>query len=125
MRQAYHSAHPLHLSIEVGVAEKAANESGDFILPDVHHNQAIAPMAELGQIETCIAGEECDISPLAQKHDDLVVLDPLAADVDSNLPCRYPGGFQQESLAFENILVQNDQAWARSSTYSGAVYWAE
>ena len=61
MRDAYYSAHPLHLSIEVGVAEKAANERGGFILPDVHHDQAISSMAELRHIETCIAGEERDI----------------------------------------------------------------
>jgi hypothetical protein len=41
------------------------------------------------------------------------------------LPRGYPGGFQQESLAVENVFVQNDQAWARWSTYSGAVYCAE
>lgn len=122
MRDAYHSSHPLHLSIEVGVAEKAANERRDLILPDVHHHQAIAPMAELGQIEACVAGEECEIPLLTQKHDNLVVLHSLAAHIDSNLPCRYPRGFQQESLAVQNILVQNDQACARSSTYSGAVY---
>jgi hypothetical protein len=125
MRDAYHSAHPLHLSIEVGVAEKAANERGDLILPDAHHHQAIAPMAELGHIEASVAGEESDIPLSTQKHDKFVVLHSLAAHIDSNLPRRYPRGFQQESLAVENILVRNDQARARSSTYSGAVYWAE
>ena len=122
MRDANHSAHPLHLSIEVGVAEKAANERGGFTLPDVHYNQAISTMAELRRIEICIAGKECDIPLPTQENRDLVVLHPLASDIDSNLPRRYPRSFQQESLVIENVLIQNDQAWARWSTYSGAMY---
>jgi hypothetical protein len=122
MRDAYHSAHPLHLSIEVGVAEKAANERGGFIRSDVHYNEAISSMAELRPIEIFVAGEERRIPLLAQENGDLVILHPLAADIDSNLPRRYPGSFQQESLVIENVLIQNDQAWARWSTYSGAVY---
>ena len=98
MRGAYYSAHPLCLSIEIGVPEKAANERGDFILPDVHNNQTIVLMAERW---------------------------PLASGIDPNLLRRYPRCFQQESLVGENILVRNDQARARSSTYSGTVYWAE
>jgi hypothetical protein len=122
MRDAYHSAHPLHLGIEVGVAEKAANECGGLILPDVHYNEAISSMAKLRQIEIFVAGEERRIPLLAQENGDLVILHPLAADIDSNLPRRYPRSFQQESLVIENVLIQNDQAWARWSTYSGAMY---
>ena len=122
MRDTHHSAHPLHLSIEVGVAEKAANERGGFIRPDVHYNQAISPMTELWPIEIFIAGEERGIPLLAQEDRDLVILHPLAADIDSNLPRCSPGSFQQESLVIENVLIQNDQAWARWSTYSGAMY---
>jgi hypothetical protein len=33
MRDAHHFAHPLYLNIEVGMAEKAANECGSFIPP--------------------------------------------------------------------------------------------
>jgi len=79
-------------------------------------------MAEFRHVEIRIAGEECDMPLLAQENGDFVVLHPLAADIDSNLPRRYPGSFQQESLVIENVLIQNDQAWARWSTYSGAVY---
>ena len=125
MRDPYHLADALHLRIEVGVAQKAPDESGDFILSNIHHYEAIARVTQFGQIEIRIASEEHDISLPAQKHDDLFVLHSFAPEIDSNLPCRHPGGFQQESLAIENILVQYDQARARSSTYSGAVYWAE
>jgi hypothetical protein len=104
------------------MVEKAADERGGFILPDVHNNQAISSMAEIRRVEILITGEESGIPLLAQEDGDLVVLHPLAANIDSNLPRRYPGSFQQESLAVENVLVQNDQAWARWSTYSGAMY---
>ena len=33
--------------------------------------------------------------------------------------------FQQQTLPFEDVLVEDDQASARSSTYSGAVYCSE
>jgi hypothetical protein len=39
--------------------------------------------------------------------------------------CPDPKSLQQEPLVVEDVLVQNDQAGARWSTYSGAVYWAE
>jgi len=70
----------------MGVSEKAANEHGDFVLADVHHDQAIVRMAQLRQIETSVAREKCDVSLPAQKHDDFVILHPLAADVNSNFP---------------------------------------
>src|ERR1035441_5071826 len=36
-----------------------------------------------------------------------------------------PRRFQQQALRIEDVLVENDQVRARSSTYSGAAYWAE
>jgi hypothetical protein len=39
------------------------------------------------------------------ENGDFVVLHSLAADIDSDLPRGYPGSFQQESLAVENVLV--------------------
>jgi hypothetical protein len=110
MRKSDHSAHPLHLNIIIWVAEEATNEHGGFILANIHHCQAIASMPEFWQIEVCIARVECCIPQTAQENDSLVILHPLAAEIDSNLPRRYAIGFQQESLAFENVLVQNNQA---------------
>jgi hypothetical protein len=39
-------------------------------------------------IETSVAGEEVEVSVLAKKHDDLLVLHPFASDVNSDLPGR-------------------------------------
>jgi hypothetical protein len=41
------------------------------------------------------------------------------------LPRGQPPRFKQHSLSVEDVLVQDDQTCARSSTYSGAVYWPE
>jgi hypothetical protein len=68
-----------------GVAEKAANERGHFILSNTRHNQAVASMPEAGQIETGIACEEGRITLPAQENDNLLVLQTLPANVDSNL----------------------------------------
>jgi len=70
------------------MTEKAANECGSFILPNVHHHEAIASMAEPRQIETSIAGEESDIPLPPQENDDLIVLHPFTADINSYLPRR-------------------------------------
>jgi hypothetical protein len=77
------------------------------------------------QKETCIAREEGGVALAPQKNDDLLVLQPLVADIHSNLPHRDPRRFQQQALPIEDVLVENDQAGARSSTYSVAAYWAE
>jgi len=82
-------------------------------------------MAKCRQIETRIAGEKREIPLPAQYDDDLVILHSLAANIHSDLLCRYPRRFQQQSLAIENVLVEDDQASARWGTYSGAAYWAE
>lgn len=74
------------------------------------HNQAVAAAPEVGKIKICIAGEEGDITLPTQENYDPIVLQALAADVQSNLSWRYPHGFQQQPLTVENIFVENDQA---------------
>ena len=99
MRDAYHFAHPLHLSVEVGVVKKAANERSGLILPDVQNNQAISAMAEFRHVEIRIAGEECDMPLLAQENGDLVVLAfpcgryrlRFASGLPGKLPARVAG----------------------------------
>ena len=90
MRDPDYSAHPLRSSVEVAVAEKASNESCYFILSNAHYDQAVASMPEIRKIKPCITGEEGDITLPTQENDDLSVLQPLAANVDPNLPRRPP-----------------------------------
>src|ERR1039457_6602703 len=58
MRDSHYPAHPFRLSIEIGVAEKATNERGHFILTNTRHHQAVASMPEVGHIEIRVAGEK-------------------------------------------------------------------
>jgi|SRR5471030_1745542 len=62
VRDPNYSAHPLRLSIEIGMAKEAANERGHLILPNTRHNQAVASMPQLRQIKTCIASKERGIT---------------------------------------------------------------
>ena len=91
-------------------------------MTNIHHDQAIAPMTKLLQVKVCVASEKSGISLSPKKYDRLVVLHPLVADVQSNLPHRYSMGFQKETLLLKDVFVQDNQALARSNTYSGAVY---
>lgn len=110
MRDQNHPAHPLGPSIEVAVAEKAANECGDFVLSNARHNQAIASMPQAGVIEARVASEKSGVVLLAQQDHNLLVLQTFAANVDSNLPRRQPPTFEQQTLSVEDVLVEDDQA---------------
>lgn len=79
-------------------------------------------MPELRYIRIGVPGEEGEISLPPKKHNDIIILHALAADVDPNLSCRQSRCFEKEPLGIEDVFVQDNQALARSSTYSGAVY---
>ncbi len=72
------------------MAEKASNKCSHFVLPDARYNQAVAPMPEVRVIETRVAGEKRRIAVLAQQNDNLLILQTLATEIDSNLPRRQP-----------------------------------
>ena len=123
MRDPNHSAHPLRPSIEVAVAEKAANKHSHFVLSNARHNQAIASMPQVGMIKLRVAGEKSRGVLLAQQDDNLLLLQALAAaKADSNLPRSQPPSFAQQTLSVQDVLVEDDQARTRSSTYSRAAY---
>jgi len=44
---------------------------------------------------------------------------------DSNLPNRSLPSFEQDAPSIQDVLVNKDQAWTGSRTYSRAVYWPE
>ena len=49
------------------MAEKTAHEGGELVLANIHHDQAIAPMQQPGNIETRIAGEKTKMTLLAEE----------------------------------------------------------
>jgi hypothetical protein len=61
-------------------------------------------------IETCVAGEKRGIALSAQQNDNLLVLQTLAAKLDTNLPRRQPPCLEQQALSVKDVLVEDDQA---------------
>ena len=82
-------------------------------------------MTEVSPIQTEVARKEGNMSLAAQKNNDLVVLHSFSANIDSNLGRSNSGSFKLKPLAVEDVLVKDDQAGARSNTYSGIVYCDE
>ena len=60
-------------------------------------------------IEAGVAREKCWIALPAQQDDDLLVLQTLATEINSDLPRGQPPGFETHQLSVKNVLVQNDQ----------------
>ncbi len=89
--------------------QKAANERGHFILPNIHNNKAVSPMPKFRRIESRVAGEERGPALAAQQYNDLFVLESLVAKIDGNLPRRYSRCLQQQALCLEDVLVENEQ----------------
>jgi hypothetical protein len=82
-------------------------------------------MAEVRVIEVSVAREKCGIALPTQQNENFLVLQTFAPKVETDLPRRHPPRLQQQALSFEDVLVEDNQARTRSSTYSGAVYWSE
>src|SRR5438876_1036120 len=53
--------HPLDLSIEVHVAQEAANEDSHFICSKTRDEQAMASMAEARVTKVYVASEKCEL----------------------------------------------------------------
>jgi hypothetical protein len=105
--------------------EKSPHESRYLVLGNAQHNEAIISMAEARQIESRIAGKERYSSLLEEKDNYFIVFESLAAYVNSDLSDRYSRRLKQQTLPFENILIQNDQPRMRSGTHSAPVYCVE
>jgi hypothetical protein len=125
VRDSNYTACPLGLGIEVGVSQEAADERSNFILPDACHNYAVAGVPQARLKKVAVPREKGGIALSSQQNDNLLVLQTLSAKVETNLLCRQPPRLKQQALSIKDVLIKNNQACARSSTYSGAVYCSE
>jgi len=82
-------------------------------------------MAQGWLIEIRVACEKRGTALSTQQNQNLLIFQALAAEVETNLSRGHPPCLEQQSLPIKDVLVENNQACARSSTYSGAVYSAE
>jgi hypothetical protein len=60
-----------------------------------------------------------------QQNENLLILQTLSANVKTNLSGWQPPRLKQQALPLKDVLVENNQACARSSTYSAAAYCSE
>ena len=120
-----HPARPLCLGIEVGVPQEPADEHSDFILPHACHDYAVAGVPQAWHKKIAVAREKGGFALSSQQNHNLLVLQPFSAKVETNLSGRQPECLKQQALSIKDILIKNNQARARSSTYSGAVYCSE
>ena len=125
VRDSNYTARPLCLGIEVGVPQEAADERSDFILPDACHNDTVAGVPQARLKEVAIPREERGIALSSQQNNNLLIYQTLSAKVKTNLSRRQPPRLKQQALSIKDVLIENNQACARSSTYSGAVYCSE
>ena len=125
MRDSNCTARPLCLGVEAGVPQEAADERSDLILPDFRNNYAIARVPQSRLKKVAVPREKRGIALPSQQNDNLLILQTLSAKVETDLFCSQPPRLKQQALSIKDVLVKNNQACARSSTYSGAVYCSE
>ncbi|MGD1072169.1 MAG: hypothetical protein ABSB15_18735 [Bryobacteraceae bacterium] len=105
--------------------QEAADERGNFILPDARHNDAVARVPQARIEKVSVPREKRGIALPFQQNDNLLVLQTLSANIETNLSGRQPPRLKQQALPLKDVLVENNQACARSGTYSGAAYCSE
>jgi hypothetical protein len=125
VRDSNYTALPLCLGIEVGVAQEAPDERSNFILSDTCHNDTVAGVPQTRVKKVAVPREKGSITLSSQQNDNLLVFQTLSAKVETDLSCRQSPRLEQQALSIQDILIENNQACARSSTYSGAVYCSE
>jgi hypothetical protein len=76
-------------------------------------------------IEVAVPREKRGIALPFQQNDNLLIHQTLSADVKTNLFGRQTPRLKQQALPFKDALVENNQACARSSPYSGPAYCSE
>lgn len=105
--------------------QEAPDEPSYLILTDACHNDAVAGMPQARFKEVAVTCEERSTTPSSQQNDNLLILQTFWTEVETDLSCRKPPRLKQQALSIQDVLVKNNQARARSSTYSGAVYCSE
>lgn len=113
------------LSVEIGVAQEAPDEHSDFILPDACHNDTVPGVPQTRLKKAGVPREKSGIPLSSQQSDNFFVFHSLSAKVEADLYWLQSPRVKQEALSIQDVLVKNNQACARSSTYSGAVYSSE
>jgi hypothetical protein len=92
------------------MAKETTHERRNIVLTDAQDYDGVSAMTHVAPEEPEVASEERRPPKPAKLDNNLLVLKPFAPMVHSNLPYWNTPGLQQESLAIEDVFVQEDQA---------------
>lgn len=108
--RAGHDAHTPGRGIETRVQQETAEIVSQIVSPHVQPYQAVSGVTELGEIKIFVLREESDVSLPVQERDNVIILRPPVAQMDTNLPKRNPPPAQHHALVFRKVLVEQIQA---------------
>src|SRR5882724_3680961 len=102
-----YGAKPFLVGGKRGVPQKATNEEGGLVRPNVSPGQTIAPIAQPWIEEVIVTSEQCCLLQLPQQRDNLRIFRPLAGEFMSDLPKSNPPPPQLLPLTMNNVLIEN------------------
>jgi hypothetical protein len=86
----HNSAQAFCMCIHSGVPQYTTHKDGHLLGRHLKADQTILRVADLPPIKTTIPREESRPMQVMQEWEDFLILEPLAADVDTDLPHRNP-----------------------------------
>jgi hypothetical protein len=102
---AHHPARTFRMRIEVPVPEQASHKDCCFADVNGKMDYAVMSVTQTTAVEVIIAAEESRSSLLYQEGDYLLILHPLAPDVESNLPNWNSPPLKEFSLRSRDVFV--------------------
>lgn len=106
MADANYRPHTPRSGFEIGMAEKASNETGCLNLRYIQKNQAIVCMATPIKVKTLDTAAKGRLIPLVKERIYLVVLPPLSSDFMPYLMHANPPSAQELTLVLRNIFIK-------------------
>lgn len=107
------------------MAQEAPDEGGHLVLPNGPDDNGVAVVPQLGCVKAQIASEQSRAPEPSKQDNNLFVGEAFSPHVNADLPDSDVPTLQKQTLAFEDVLVQQNQACTGWSTYSRATYWPE
>jgi hypothetical protein len=91
--------------MQPGVPQHTTHKDGHLLWGDLKADNPILPVADLPPIKTPIPCEESRPTQVRQEGKDFLILQPLAANVDADLPHSHPPTPQALPLTGDDIFV--------------------
>src|SRR5712691_1709503 len=108
--------------MQSGVPQHTTHKGGHLLWRHLKTDNTILPVADLTPIKTTIPREEGRPTQGMQKWEDFLILEPLAGNVDADLPHRNPPTPQVLPLTGDDIFVQDVHDTVEATTNSSACF---